>query len=84
MDFWAKGFYHEFASKCLPATVEDLWKIMTDTSPSGDTLQAKPLGSSLAEPLAKTTAPVVETGGPKGLEPTRYGDWERKGRCIDF
>lgn len=25
-----------------------------------------------------------EVGGPKGLEPTRYGDWERKGRCIDF
>jgi hypothetical protein len=25
-----------------------------------------------------------ETGGPAGLEPTRYGDWERSGRCIDF
>lgn len=25
-----------------------------------------------------------EKGGPKGPEPTRYGDWERKGRCIDF
>jgi len=25
-----------------------------------------------------------ESGGPAGLEPTRYGDWERKGRCIDF
>ena len=25
-----------------------------------------------------------EIGGPKGLEPTRYGDWEKKGRCIDF
>ena len=25
-----------------------------------------------------------EIGGPKGLEPTRYGDWERKGRAIDF
>lgn len=25
-----------------------------------------------------------EIGGPKGLEPTRYGDWENKGRCIDF
>lgn len=25
-----------------------------------------------------------ESGGPKGPEPTRYGDWERKGRCIDF
>ncbi len=27
---------------------------------------------------------VAETGGPKGLEPTRYGDWERAGRCFDF
>jgi hypothetical protein len=25
-----------------------------------------------------------EIGGPKGPEPTRYGDWERRGRCIDF
>ena len=25
-----------------------------------------------------------ETNGPKGLEPTRYGDWEQKGRCTDF
>lgn len=25
-----------------------------------------------------------EYGGPTGPEPTRYGDWERKGICIDF
>jgi hypothetical protein len=25
-----------------------------------------------------------ETGGPKGKEPTRYGDWENKGICWDF
>lgn len=25
-----------------------------------------------------------EIGGPKGPEPTRYGDWERGGRCVDF
>jgi len=25
-----------------------------------------------------------EIGGPKGAEPTRFGDWERAGRCIDF
>ena len=25
-----------------------------------------------------------EVGGPKGPEPTRYGDWEKKGRCSDF
>jgi hypothetical protein len=29
-------------------------------------------------------APVAETGGPKGPEPTRFGDWERKGRVSDF
>ncbi len=26
----------------------------------------------------------AEYGGPKGKEPTRYGDWEKNGRCIDF
>jgi hypothetical protein len=37
-------------------------------------------------PEAAQPAPTkaAETGGPKGLEPTRYGDWERKGKCVDF
>jgi hypothetical protein len=26
----------------------------------------------------------VEIGGPEGPEPTRFGDWEKNGRCIDF
>jgi len=26
----------------------------------------------------------VEINGPKGPEPTRYKDWEKGGRCIDF
>jgi hypothetical protein len=25
-----------------------------------------------------------EIGGPSGPEPTRFGDWEKNGRCIDF
>ncbi len=25
-----------------------------------------------------------EIGGREGLDPTRYGDWEKNGRCIDF
>ena len=29
-------------------------------------------------------APAPETGGPKGPEPTRFGDWERKGMAVDF
>lgn len=35
-----------------------------------------------AEPVPE--APPVEIGGRDGPEPTRYGDWEKNGRCIDF
>ena len=27
---------------------------------------------------------LKEIGGRGGLDPTRYGDWEKAGRCIDF
>jgi hypothetical protein len=43
---------------------------------------ATPVPSPHSTP-PKTNAPR-EIGGPSGPEPTRYGDWERKGRCIDF
>ncbi|WP_246455143.1 DUF1674 domain-containing protein [Thermomonas brevis] len=33
-------------------------------------------------PAAPTAA--EEHGGRGGLDPTRYGDWEKNGRCIDF
>ncbi len=33
---------------------------------------------------AAKPVPPKEIGGPKGPEPTRYGDWEIKGRCSDF
>ena len=39
---------------------------------------APPKGSATPKSAAK------EVGGPAGPEPTRYGDWEIKGRCIDF
>jgi hypothetical protein len=36
-------------------------------------------------PARHQSAPLQkEYGGPKGKEPTRYGDWEKNGRCIDF
>jgi hypothetical protein len=38
-----------------------------------------------AAPAAPTPAPTPrEIGGRDGPEPTRYGDWEKNGRCIDF
>lgn len=35
-------------------------------------------------PLPAAVARAPEIGGPKGPEPTRYGDWEKGGRCSDF
>ncbi len=29
-------------------------------------------------------AAAAEEGGPRGPEPTRFGDWERKGLAVDF
>ena len=53
----------------------------------------KPLSpQELAERIDPRTGTPVEIvpqkpgeiGGPKGPEPTRYGDWEVNGRCSDF
>lgn len=44
---------------------------------------------ALEEAAARKAAAVeaqrpAEDGGPAGPEPTRYGDWERKGVAVDF
>jgi hypothetical protein len=51
----------------------------------------EPVPAAQAEPQATPPpgARPVEHGGrrsnvSKGLEPTRFGDWEKDGRCIDF
>ena len=43
-----------------------------------DDAKDKPEAAPEPKPMPK------EIGGPKGPEPTRYGDWEVKGRCTDF
>lgn len=35
-------------------------------------------------PASPETTRQTEIGGQKGPEPTRYGDWEKNGRCTDF
>ena len=52
------------------------------------TAAAAPSGNgaddSAGESTGESTEPIAEVGGPAGPEPTRYGDWERKGRAVDF
>ena len=42
------------------------------------------LSKSPPVPAPEEALEAEESGGPKGPEPTRYGDWESKGRCWDF
>ncbi|MDP4796930.1 MAG: DUF1674 domain-containing protein [Rhodospirillales bacterium] len=51
----------------------------TTNSVSGEKTVEKTHATETAENVKAT-----EHGGPEGPEPTRYGDWEKKGRCIDF
>ena len=43
----------------------------------------KPADAVEQTPVEQKQTPE-EIGGPKGPEPTRFGDWEKGGRCIDF
>ncbi len=56
---------------------------MTQSDPKPEPQDNPPQDTPPVEPKAMSTMPV-EIGGPKGPEPTRYGDWEQKGRCTDF
>ncbi|MCR6629441.1 MAG: DUF1674 domain-containing protein [Magnetospirillum sp.] len=48
--------------------------------------------AGLSPPTAQPETPAPtekqagkeEIGGPEGPEPTRFGDWEKAGRCSDF
>ncbi len=65
--------------------------VMTDKKPTTDTTPPA-TGTAPVDPTQGETDAAIkgpeqkpgEIGGPKGPEPTRYGDWEFKGRCSDF
>lgn len=51
-----------------------------DSSPTPDETGREDAGNG---PAPADEAPK-EIGGRQGPDPTRYGDWEKGGRCIDF
>ena len=56
----------------------------TENSARTKVVAGQPVSTPLPDdPHAEVGLPR-ETGGPAGPDPTRYGDWERGGRCIDF
>ena len=55
---------------------------MTQPSPPSAPVES----TNPADPQVGDAAPKMprEIGGPTGPEPTRFGDWEKNGRCTDF
>jgi hypothetical protein len=51
-------------------------------SPEGEPAESDAGGAK--EGKIRIGQPEGEIDGPRGPEPTRYGDWEKGGRCIDF
>lgn len=51
---------------------------------SPEALRALTEAEARAKLAADAAAKIAEDGGPRGLEPTRFGDWERKGIAVDF
>jgi len=53
-----------------------------NTDNKAETVDSKPAEAPPRDSAADM--PAKEIGGRKGPDPTRYGDWEKNGRCIDF
>ena len=54
--------------------------VRAGTTPAAGAMRNAPQSA----PPGASSAAALEVGGRKGPEPTRYGDWEKNGRCTDF
>ena len=58
-------------------------KNILKSSPS-ESKNAQEIESLAFTEKLKSDGIALELKGRKGPEPTRYGDWEKKGKCVDF
>lgn len=58
-------------------------RIMSESNPTLAE-KAEPAPQDDAGAGAQPDSGPAEHGGRGGLDPVRYGDWEKNGRCIDF
>jgi hypothetical protein len=69
----------------VSSPTESAVRTYTPPQPEAKAVPLAELLKNQPQPAAATTEPVREIGGRRdGPEPTRYGDWEKNGRCIDF
>ncbi|XP_041803847.1 succinate dehydrogenase assembly factor 4, mitochondrial [Chelmon rostratus] len=72
-------------SRAASGAVKDKEPLKKAKTPQGRFDNPEEKNKDVLEKFPDDVNPVTrEKGGPRGPEPTRYGDWERKGRCVDF
>ena len=65
--------------------LDDSWETMSNKVEPATAAPESPTEADPYAPFPDQRNPITgEIGGPRGPEPTRYGDWERKGRISDF
>lgn len=69
-------------SQHMPESAGANRDLLQDPPGQARTRDARPERANRPKTAGKS--PRREIGGPPGPEPTRYGDWERNGRCTDF
>ncbi len=73
-------------SQAIPANDDTA---SADAASADAAVAQQPMSDDVDEAVTAPTrdraaAPSLEIGGRVGPDPTRYGDWELRGRCIDF
>ncbi|KAK5887496.1 hypothetical protein CesoFtcFv8_016095 [Champsocephalus esox] len=72
-------------SRAASGSVKDKQPLKKAKTPQGRLDSPEEESRAALQKFPDDVNPVTkEKGGPRGPEPTRYGDWERKGRCYDF
>jgi hypothetical protein len=71
------------SNRCMPSPGDKSKNPRRPLSPAAERALQE-AAARRAEADRHATAKVKESGGPSGPEPTRYGDWEKKGLTSDF
>jgi hypothetical protein len=79
-----QGFPHKASDRVDSTFSADSATENRDQMPSSSSTQRTVVPEARRQEADRCLQPPKEIGGPKGPEPTRYGDWEQNGRCTDF
>jgi len=86
LHFQAGGFLADYAAMQQPPTIiaGSTIESSVDAQVQRNPATAATTHWQVDKKLEQSSDGPVEVGGRDGPEPTRFGDWEKAGRCIDF